>query len=125
MISRSHPLQPATNKAESTDVVHLTFKPPFVPGSFNRAIGVQMERITEISQRAISFWNGPLPAADALGAAHTILARSEDLSWRQKLLFRFPYRARRHLAGIGATEWLTYVWRMIPVLASLKPKVVV
>ena len=44
------------------EVVHLTFKPPFSPGSYNRWIGKLLDYLPDIPQAAISYWNAPFPA---------------------------------------------------------------
>lgn len=106
------------------DVVHLTSKPPFAPGSFNRLVGMQMERLTGFSQTAISYWNGPIPPNAS--TQNTILVNGNNLSLAQKALLKLPERWRRtRFNGVSGRESLIYLWQLVDTLNRLKPKVVV
>lgn len=106
------------------DVVHLTSKPPFAPGSFNRLVGMQMERLTGFSQTAISYWNGPIPPNAS--TENTILVNGNNLSLAQKALLKLPERWRRtRFNGVSGRESLIYLWQLVDTLNRLKPKVVV
>ncbi len=109
---------------QQVDVVHLTSKPPFTPGSFNRLVGMQMERLTGFSQATISYWDQPLPANAS--TKNTILVNSDGLSLTHKALLKFPERWRSNrFNGVSGRESLIYLWQIIDTLPKLKPKVVV
>lgn len=106
------------------DVVHLTSKPPFAPGSFNRLVGMQMERLAGFSQTAISYWDGPIPPNAS--TENTILVNGDNLSLAQKALLKLPERWRRtRFNGVSGRESLIYLWQLVDTLNRLKPKVVV
>ena len=108
-----------------TDVVHLTSKPPFAPGSFNRLVGMQMEKINGLRQAAISYWDQPVPD-NAQTDAQTILVNGDGLTANQKLLLKMPERMRgNRFNGISGQESLIYLWQIQETLPRLKPKVVV
>lgn len=110
---------------QQVDIVHLSFKPPFAPGSYNRLAGMQVERLTGLRQAIISYWGKPVPenqpASDSL-----ILVNRAGLSWRQQALLHLPEVAKkRWFNGISGKEGLAYFWQILRLLPRLKPKVVV
>lgn len=106
------------------DVVHLTMRPPFEPGSYNQMIGKLVRKMREFRQVALSYWEGPLPR-DEEARQHVILVNSKQLSWWQRASLRLPYRVRKRLCGFGGRDWLVYLWGMMPILAQLRPKIVI
>ena len=107
------------------DIVHLTFKPPFAPGSFNRMVGTQMEKITGLNQAVISYCDQPISANDKTDD-RTILVNGERLSILKKAILQLPERLRRNrFNGVTARDSLTYLWQILEILPRLKPKVIV
>ncbi len=106
------------------DVVHLTSKPPFAPGSFNRLVGMQMEMISGLRQTAISYWDQAVPANAS--TENVVLVNGDGLSLTQKTLLKLPERWRNNrFNGVSGRESLIYLWQIINTLPRLKPKVVV
>src|SRR5215203_3586869 len=94
------------------DVVHLTSKPPFAPGSFNRLVGMQMEKITGLRQAAISYWDQPIPE-NAKTDAQTILVNEDGLSSTKKALLKLPEKVRSNrFNGVSGRESLIYLWQL-------------
>ncbi|MBI3951598.1 MAG: glycosyltransferase family 4 protein [Acidobacteria bacterium] len=110
---------------DPVDIVHLTFLPPFATGSYNRFVGAQMEKLTEFRQAAISYWAAPQPET-AWRADDTILVNGDGLSWGRELFLRLPERIRqRYYYSIGGREHLIYTWRVVELVAKLRPKIIV
>ncbi len=108
-----------------TDVVHLTSKPPFAPGSFNRLVGMQMEKIKGLRQAAISYWDQPIPQS-VQASEQTILVNEDGLSAAKKALLKLPEKVRSNrFNGVSGRESLIYLWQILETLPRLKPKVVV
>lgn len=107
------------------DVVHLTSKPPFAPGSFNRLVGMQMEKIKGLRQVAISYWDQPVPQGSEIEGT-TILVNGDNLPATKKVLLKLPERWRSNrFNGVSGRESLIYLWQILDALPRLKPKVVV
>jgi len=104
------------------DIVHLTFKPPFTIGSYNRLVGVQLERLTEFRQVAISYWDeSPPEKRDDI-----ILVNRQDLSFWKKLYLFLPERVRCYwFNNITGRERLIYTWGILKILPDLRPKLIV
>jgi glycosyltransferase involved in cell wall biosynthesis len=112
------------NKFDPVDILHLTFRPPFTTGSYNRLVGMQLERFSDLRQAAISYWDGPLP--DGAADEAVSLVSSRRLSPWRKLYLRAPERLKKHqYHGVSGREGLTYLWGILELLPQLKPKVVV
>lgn len=108
------------------EIVHLTHSPPFVPGSFNRLIGAQIQKITEYRQVAISFWEGQRPEREDYNG-NVILVDSNPLSLWKKGYLHLPrhlqIRSRRFNGLTG--ESLIYIWQVLKILPKLRPKIIV
>lgn len=108
-----------------TEVVHLTFKPPFSPGSYNRWIGKLLDYLPDIPQAAISYWNAPIPA-NAQPDERVFLINEQGLSWPQRATLLLPERVRnRWFNGVARRENLVYLWGVLETLAQLRPPVVI
>ncbi len=107
------------------DVAHLSFRPPFAPGSYNRLVGMQLEHITELRQAAICYWDQPIPnGAPADGSL--ILVDGKGLSLRQKAFLALPEKMRRRRFNhITDRKSLTYLWQILRILPEIKPRVIV
>lgn len=109
---------------KQVDIVHLTHSPPFVPGSFNRLVGAQLQKMTEYRQVAISYWQGQPPDGEGTNG-RVILIDDRHLTLRQKAYLHLPIQVRRRwFNGVGG-ESLVYLWQVLKVLAELKPKIIV
>lgn len=107
------------------DVAHLSFRPPFAPGSYNRLVGMQLEQIKDLRQVAISYWDQQ-PPNDAHANQSLILVDDKKLSFRQKAFLALPERARkRRFNNITDRKNLIYFWRISRILPEIKPKVIV
>src|SRR5262245_3004488 len=71
------------------DVAHLSFRPPFAPGSYNRLVGMQLEHITDLRQTAICYWDQPAPNG-ALANDSLRLVDDSGLSLRQRAILYLP-----------------------------------
>lgn len=109
----------------SVDIAHLTFRPPFVTGSYNRMVGEQIARLPQFRQVALSFWEGTLPSGEAANEAFLAINESELSPFRRAYL-RTPERLRQLTHnGIGSRQALAYLWGVQRHLERLKPKIVV
>ncbi|HMV46446.1 MAG TPA: glycosyltransferase family 4 protein [Blastocatellia bacterium] len=107
------------------DIVHLTFKPPFTTGSFNRMVGTQLQQIRGVSQAAISFWDQPLPAGVAADEK-VILIGGDKLSLQQRAWLAMPERWRgKRFNGVTGRQSLMYLWGVLEQLPRLRPRLVV
>jgi len=107
------------------DVAHLSFRPPFAPGSYNRLVGMQLEQITGLRQAAISYWDQPLPAG-AQADRSLILVDDKGLSLRQKVHLNLPARMiGRRFNNITDRASLIYLWQLLRILPEIRPKVIV
>lgn len=113
------------SEMDRVEIVHLTFKPPFAAGSFNRMVGTQLERLPELRQAAISFWDGPLPEGVAPDK-RVILIGGDDLSLRERAWLLAPERWRgRRFNGVSGREGLIYLWGALKALPKLRPKLII
>jgi Glycosyltransferase len=109
----------------SVDIAHLTFRPPFVSGSYNRLVAEQIAGLTEFSQVALSFWEGMLPSKEAANEAFLVVNESE-LSPLRRAYLKAPERLHQFTHnGIGSRQALAYLWGVQRHLAKLKPKIVI
>lgn len=113
---------------QQVDIVHLTFKPPFATGSYNRLVGVQLERLTEFRQVAISYWDKPFPEKEVKFTEDNklILVDGRGLSLWKKVYLRLPECIRGYwFNGISGQEHLIYTWKLLEIIPQLRPKVIV
>jgi glycosyltransferase involved in cell wall biosynthesis len=109
---------------EQVDVLHLSFRPPFAPGSYNRLVGMQLERLKGFRQAAISYWDEPPP--EQLNTDEILLVNRQHLSLFQHLHLRLPEAWRpRQYNGVMGQEGLIYYWGILRLLPRLRPKVIV
>ncbi len=107
------------------DIVHLTFRPPFASGSYNRMVGAQLRKLRQYRHVAISYWEGDPPEpADSKGSV--IVVNGKGLSPWQKAYLRLPYRIRRHgFYSMENAQSLTYTWQVLKLLPRLRPKLII
>ncbi|MGE0128184.1 MAG: glycosyltransferase family 4 protein [Blastocatellales bacterium] len=107
------------------DVAHLSFRPPFAPGSYNRLVGMQIEQITGLRQTAICYWDQPAPNGAQTHGSLT-LVDANGLSLRQKLLLNLPAKTlMRRFNNITDRKSLIYLWQALKILPEIKPSVIV
>jgi glycosyltransferase involved in cell wall biosynthesis len=106
------------------DVAHLTFRPPFASGSYNRLVGLQLEKIEDVEQLAISYWDSDVPAL-----AHRpsyILVNQANLPYWKRVSLMAPERIRRlSYNGMGSRESIIYYLQIKQKLKEYKPKVII
>jgi glycosyltransferase involved in cell wall biosynthesis len=107
------------------DVAHLSFRPPFAPGSYNRLVGMQLAHIDDLRQTAICYWDQPLPdGAQVNGSLR--LVDGGGLSLRQRALLNLPTKTlMRRFNNITDRKNLIYLWRILKLLPEIKPSVIV
>jgi glycosyltransferase involved in cell wall biosynthesis len=112
-------------KTNRIDIAHLSFPPPFVPGSYNDLMVQEQVRVmTEFRHVVISYWEKEIPDS-AKGDDHLILVNDKDLSLLQKSWLQLPERVRRtRFGGIGDRKYLVYLWQAIKKLRELKPRLI-
>ncbi|MGH9939910.1 MAG: glycosyltransferase, partial [Blastocatellia bacterium] len=107
------------------DIAHLSFRPPFAPGSYNRLVGMQLEHITDLRQAAICYWDQPIPDSAKINGSLT-LVDAGGLSLRQKALLNLPAEMfRRRFNNITDRKSLIYLWQILKILPEIKPSVIV
>lgn len=110
---------------DRAEIVHLTFKPPFTTGSFNRMVGTQLEQMPGLHQAAISYWEGPLPDG-VTPDEKVILISGNNLSLQQRAWLLAPERWRgNRFNGVTGRQSLIYLWGVLDVLPRLRPKIVI
>jgi glycosyltransferase involved in cell wall biosynthesis len=106
------------------DIAHLTFRPPFAPGSYNRMVGDQMARLRQYRHVAISYWSGDVPPGSQDGSLQ--LVNEAALPRWRKVSLNMPERLRQILChGIGEPRNVAYAWEALRLLPELKPKIIV
>jgi glycosyltransferase involved in cell wall biosynthesis len=107
------------------DVAHLSFRPPFAPGSYNRLVGMQLAYITDLRQAAICYWDqAPPKGVEADGSLR--LVDDRGLSLRQRAILNLPARTlMRKFNNITDRKNLAYLWQILKILPEIKPSVVV
>jgi len=107
------------------DIVHLTFRPPFASGSYNRFVGTQLRKFTQFHQVAVSYWEDDPPSTADI-AGRVLLVNRKGLSAWQKAYLRLPHRVRRSfIHRLGGIESLIYAWQVLRLLPELRPKLVI
>jgi len=113
------------SEAKRPDIVHLTFFPPFAPGSYNKLVGTQIRRMPEFEQVAISYWAGKPPERNDLNG-QVVLVDATRLSLSERTMLLLPERLRRNwLNGIGNRENLIYAAQVLKMLPHLRPKIII
>ena len=108
-----------------TDIVHLTFLPPQVPGSFNRLVAAQLTGLPDLEQVAVSYATGR-ERPDAAIDDRVILLGESGLSASRRLCLRLPERMRSMwFDGMGGRDTLAYAWQLPKVLTRLRPRIIV
>src|SRR5262249_6886631 len=107
------------------DVAHLSFRPPFAPGSYNRLVGMQLEYITDLRQKAICYWDQALPKGAQINGSMTFVD-ARGLSLRHKALVNLPAKMlTRSFNNITDRKSLVYLWQVLKILPEIKPRVIV
>ncbi len=108
------------------DVVHLSFKPPFVPGSYNRFLGRFVRAVDDPSQRILSYWAGPVSAEAAAWGDRLQLVSRRGLTPGQILWMAVPERWRgRRFNGTRGRDQLAFLWNALRALRRMRPGVIV
>ncbi len=103
------------------DIAHLTFRPPSLPGSYNRLVGSQLRQKWPLQQRAISY-----RLAESQEQENVVLVGPGAPTFPQRFFSLLPARARRsQFGGIGGRETLAYSWHAIRQLRAMRPRIVV
>jgi len=109
------------------DILHLSKKPHFVTGSFNRFIYEQIRRFDEFRQVMISYSdieNNRPEENDIKGSF--IVVNKKGLSLTHKLYLGLPNRYKAYLfSGITGRDKLVYLWQTAKLLPRLKPKIII
>ena len=106
------------------EVVHLSFSPPFAPGSYNSLIEALLRHQGPVRQVAVSYWDGPEPPDR--GDGRTLLVDGAGGGPAAAAAQRLPERARRlAFDGIGSRERIRYAGEVADLLKAAKPPVVV
>lgn len=113
------------DKIVAPDIAHISFKPPFVPGSYNRTVGSTLRKLPQYRQVMISYWDGMIPH-NYQDDSSLILISKSGLPVQQQLYLRLPESLRRHwYNGIRGHESLIYSWGVLKTLELLKPKLII
>lgn len=117
-------MSPSARKLSGADVVHLSFSPPFAPGSYNSLVQALVAQPGDLHQVAVSYWDGPLPpGGDPEG---TVLVGPADTPRASAAVLRLPERVRRMaFDGMGSRDRIRYALEVAALLAEARPPVVV
>lgn len=109
------------------DILHLSKKPHFVTGSFNRFIYEQIRRMDEFRQVMISYWDKEINRPDGKDIDDAfIVVNKKGLSLAHKLYLGLPNRYQAYLFnGITGSDKLVYLWQTAGLLPELKPKIII
>ena len=119
------PVPPNEGTDGGVDIAHLTFRPPFASGSYNRFVAQQIARLPEFRQVAISFWQGRQPSDEVANEAFLLVSEA-GLSVPRRAYLSAPERIHRFFHnGIGDRKALAYLWGVQRELANLKPRLVI
>lgn len=113
------------SSTKKVDILHLSIWPTFSPGSYNRLLRVQLEKLTEFEHAAISYWDGN-PPANELPPPCVRLVGSKDLSPVVKAQLRLPESIRGPLnQGIADRMTIAYNWHVRKLLPQIRPRLIV
>ncbi len=116
-------MSPSAQRLAGADVVHLSFSPPFAPGSYNSLVQALVARPGPPHQVAVSYWDGPLPPGDPQG---TVLVGPADTPRASAAVLRLPERVRRlAFDGMGSRDRIRYALEVAALLGEARPPVVV
>lgn len=117
-------MSPSARKLSGADVVHLSFSPPFAPGSYNSLVQALVTHQGPLHQMAVSYWDGPLPpGGDPEG---TVLVGPADTPRASAAVLRLPERVRRMaFDGMGSRDRIRYALEVAALLSDARPPVVV
>lgn len=107
------------------DIIHLTSKPPFTSGSYNRTIGEWLDQFNDLRQATVSYWNEALPKG-VEADSRVILVNDTGLSVIQRATLLTPERIRSQwFNGVAQRQSLIYLWKAQQILAQLRPKLII
>ncbi len=111
----------------NVDILHLSKKPHFVTGSFNRFIYEQIRQLDEFRQVMISYWDKEKSNLDERDIKDAfILVNKKGLNLYQKLYLSLPNRYKALLfKRITGGDKLVYLWQIAKLLPELKPKMII
>jgi glycosyltransferase involved in cell wall biosynthesis len=111
----------------NVDILHLSKKPHFMTGSFNRFIYEQIRQLGEFRQMMISYGDKEKKSPAEKGLEDSfVLVNGKGLNIVQKLFLRLPNRSRASwFNGITGPEKLIYLWQIAKLLPRLKPKIII
>ncbi len=111
----------------NVDILHLSKKPHFVTGSFNRFIYEQIRQFDEFRQVMISYWDKEITGqGDNDNQGSFIAVNKMGLSLSHKLYLCLPNRCKAYLFnGISGNDKLIYLWQTARLLQELKPKIII
>ena len=111
----------------NVDILHLSKKPHFVTGSFNRFIYEQIRQLDEFHQVMISYWDEEKSNLDKRDIKDAfILVNKKGLNLYQKLYLSLPSRYKARLFNrITGRDKLVYLWQIEKLLPELKPKIII
>ena len=117
-------MSPSAQRLAGAVVVHLSFSPPFAPGSYNSLVQALVARPGPPRQVAVSYWDGPLPpGGDPQG---TVLVGPADTPRASAAVLRLPERVRRlAFDGMGSRDRIRYALEVAALLGEARPPVVV
>lgn len=111
----------------NVDILHLSKKPHFMTGSFNRFIYEQIRQLNEFRQVMISYWDKEniIPDENDIKDAF-ITVNKKGLNLSQKLYLMLPKRYQAFgINGISGSDKLVYLWQTAKLLPRLKPKIII
>jgi len=111
----------------NVDILHLSKKPHFKTGSFNRFIYEQIRQLGEFRQIMISYGDKKKTSSGEKELEDCfVLVNSQGLNIFQKLFLKLPIRFRAFgSTEAGGPEKLIYLWQIAKLLPQLKPKIII
>jgi len=109
------------------DILHLSKKPHFLTGSFNRFIYEQIRQMGEFHQAMISYWDKEITGEEENDNQDAfIVVNKNGLRLSRKLCLGLPNRCQAYLFnGITGSDKLVYLWQTARLLPELKPKIII
>ena len=109
------------------EILHLSKKPHFVTGSFNRFIYEQIRHLDEFRQVMLSYWDKEENGPDESDIKDTfIVVNKKGLGLSHQLYLSLPNRFKAGLFnGITGSDKLVYLWQTARLLPELKPKIII